>query len=72
MDSKLFSKPGQIIRIGTPPLMIEFINAVGGISFKEIWKHKVPGHYGDIEVFFISRNDLLITKKSAGRPQGSF
>jgi len=69
MDSKLFSKPGQIIRIGTPPLMIEFINAVGGISFKEIWKHKVPGHYGDIEVFFISRNDLLITKKSAGRPQ---
>ena len=69
MDLTLFSKPGQIVRIGTPPLMIEFINAVGGISFEKIWKHKVPGHYGDIEVFFISHNDLLITKKAAGRPQ---
>jgi hypothetical protein len=69
MDKKLFSNPGQIVRLGTPPLMIELINAVGGVTFEEIWKSKISGQYGDVKVFFISRDDLLKSKKAAGRPQ---
>jgi hypothetical protein len=34
MDKRTFSRQGQIVRIGTPPLMIELINAVGEVSFK--------------------------------------
>jgi hypothetical protein len=69
MDKNVFSKPGQIIRIGCPPLMVEFINNVGGLTFQEIWKNKVKGDYGDVRVSFISKSDLLKTKKAAGRPQ---
>jgi hypothetical protein len=64
-----FSEQGRIIRMGSPPMMIELINAVGGVTFEEIWQNKAPGHYGDVKVFFISRNDLLKSKKAAGRPQ---
>lgn len=69
IDKSDFSKPGQILRIGSPPMMVELINAVGGLTFQEIWERRVQGTYGDVGVFFISRNDLLITKKAAARPQ---
>jgi predicted nucleotidyltransferase len=69
IDKNDFSKPGQILRIGSPPMMVELINAVGGLTFREIWERRVEGNYGEVSVSFISRNDLLITKKAAARPQ---
>lgn len=69
MDENTLSEQGRIIRIGSPPLMIELINAVGGVNFEDIWKNKITGTYGDVRVFFISRSDLLSTKKAANRPQ---
>jgi hypothetical protein len=69
MDMDVFSRQGQIVRIGTPPLMIELINAIGGVTFEEVWGHKISGHYGDVQVYFLSREDLLRSKKAAGRPQ---
>jgi hypothetical protein len=69
MDLNLFSKQGQIVRMGSPPLMIELINAIGGVTFEEIWANKISGHYGEVQVYFLSREDLLKSKKAAGRPQ---
>ena len=69
MDKSVFSRPGQILRIGSPPLMVELINNVSGVTFQEIWDRKVKGNYGEVTVPFISKNDLVITKKTAGRPQ---
>jgi hypothetical protein len=69
MVMNTFSEQGRIIRMGSPPMMIELINAVGGVTFEEIWKNKVSGHYGNVSVFFLSKNDLLKSKKAAGRPQ---
>ncbi|MBN2189521.1 MAG: nucleotidyltransferase [Chitinispirillaceae bacterium] len=69
MAANTFSEQGRIVRMGSPPMMIELINAVGGVTFEEIWRNKVKGRYGDVEVFFISKNDLLKSKKAAGRPQ---
>jgi Nucleotidyl transferase of unknown function (DUF2204) len=69
MIMNTFSEQGRIIRMGSPPMMIELINAVGGVTFDEIWQNKVSGHYGNVSVFFLSKNDLLKSKKAAGRPQ---
>jgi hypothetical protein len=69
MDANTFSEQGRIVRMGSPPLMIELINAVGGVTFAHIWKNRVQGTYGDVPVCFISRIDLLRNKKAAGRPQ---
>jgi hypothetical protein len=69
MVMNTFSEQGRIIRMGSPPMMIELINAVGGVTFEEIWRNKVSCHYGDVPVFFISKSDLLKSKKAAGRPQ---
>jgi hypothetical protein len=69
LEDVAFSEEGKIIRMGVSPVLIELINAVSGITFDQIWKNKVSGEYGSVNVFYISLNDLLINKKASGRPQ---
>lgn len=61
--------PGSIIRMGIPPVMIEMINRISGLSFSDVWEHRITGNYGAIPVNYISYDNLLINKKSAGRPK---
>jgi len=61
--------PGSIVRIGIPPIMIEMINQISGLSFDEVWNRRIPGHYGNVPVSYISHADLLANKKAAGRPK---
>jgi predicted nucleotidyltransferase len=42
---------------------------VKGVSFKDIWKHKISGKIGKTEVFFPSLEDMIRMKKAAGRPK---
>jgi len=69
IDKNLFSEFGRIVRIGTPPMMVELINGIDGVSFEEVWKNKVLGKYDTENIFFISLTDLKKTKHASGRPQ---
>ena len=40
---------------------------VKGISFDEVWSHKVKDKIGAVEVYFASLDDLIKMKKAAGR-----
>ena len=64
-----FKDPGSIIRIGFPPVKIEMINSISGLSFNEVWKNRISGYYGTIPVDFISYKHLLKNKSKSGRPK---
>ncbi len=59
--------PGSIIRMGIPPVRIEMINTISGLSFNEVWERRISGNYGNVAVNYISYTDLLINKKASGR-----
>jgi predicted nucleotidyltransferase len=59
--------PGSIIRMGIPPVRIEMINTISGLSFNEVWERRIAGNYGNVAVNYISYTDLLINKKASGR-----
>ena len=61
--------PGSIIRMGIPPVRIEMINTISGLSFNEVWERRTSGNYGNVAVNYISYDDLLINKKASGRPK---
>jgi hypothetical protein len=61
-----FKDPGSIIRLGNPPVRLELINNISGLSFEDTWKHRVSGEYGEVTVNYISFQDLLKNKKTAG------
>lgn len=64
-----FEEPGSIIRMGFPPVKIEMINSISGVSFEEVWNNCNSGLYGAVQVNFISYKDLLKNKKESGRPK---
>lgn len=66
---KEFADPESIIRMGVPPVRLEMFNTISGVSFEEVWKSCVKGTYGVIPVNYISCKDLIINKKTSGRPK---
>jgi hypothetical protein len=41
--------------------------SVTGVSWEKADTGKVPGCYGDTQVYFLSREDFIINKKAVGR-----
>ncbi len=65
----LFRTKGNIITFGVEPVRVDIINDISGVKFVNAWKKRVRGHYGDVEVNFIGRLDLIRNKKSTLRLQ---
>ena len=62
-------RPGNIIRMGIPPVRIELMNSVSGVTFDEVWVGRVAGDYGDVAIAYIGRAELLRNKTASGRPK---
>lgn len=64
-----FLKKHFITQLGFPPLRIDILNDLDGVSFEEAWKNKKIVKIENMPVNFIGYNELLIVKEKAGRPQ---
>jgi hypothetical protein len=58
---------GNGIRFGVSPIMIEIINEASGISIEDCYSRKEVIVVENTEIPLISKSDLIINKKSAGR-----
>lgn len=67
LSPDLFKKPGNIITLGVAPVSVDFLNEIDGVSFIEAKKHRVRGKYGDVDIYFIGKEDLLKNKRSTHR-----
>lgn len=64
-----FLESGQVIQLSVAPVRIDILTSAQGIEFANLWPNRVTGCYGDIEVFFISKSDLIRMKRQSGRKQ---
>ncbi|RKX81259.1 MAG: hypothetical protein DRP57_12090 [Spirochaetes bacterium] len=62
-----FETPDMIIQLGVPPLRIDFVTSIDGVSWSTAWDKKASGSLGDVSVFFIGKNELLTNKRKTGR-----
>ena len=62
-----FEKPGQVIQLGVPPVRIDIITSIGGVSWEEAFADRVAGRYGDIMVHYIGRKQFIKNKRFVGR-----
>ncbi len=58
---------GNVIVIGTTPVRIDLVNRIDGVTFGEAQPNAVRGKYGDADVTFIGRKDLIRNKQSTPR-----
>jgi hypothetical protein len=66
---KDFAASGRVVQLGFPPLRIDIMTAIDGVSFDDAWSRKVESRYGNEKVYFISREDLIANKRASGRKQ---
>jgi predicted nucleotidyltransferase len=59
--------PDKVIQLGYAPVRIDIITGLSGIDFSKAYANKVIGKYLGITTNFISREDLVASKKLAGR-----
>jgi len=67
LSAEDFERPEQVIQLGVPPVRVDIITSIAGISWDETFSGRVAGKYGDIQVHFIGREQLIINKKAVGR-----
>ena len=64
-----FDEPGRIIRLGVPPVRIELLTSISGVSFEECYSSRVVAQWDDVTVDVISREMLRLNKRASGRPK---
>lgn len=62
-----FNKPDNVIQLGRPPYRIDILTSIEGMIFDECFRRKFIYSYQDLEIVFISKEDLLKNKKMVGR-----
>ena len=62
-----FVAPDRVIQLGHPPVRVDLVTSITGVSWEEADTNKERGVYGDVSVFFIGRRQLVQNKRSTGR-----
>jgi hypothetical protein len=62
-----FTKPGHVVQLGVPPVRVDIMTSVTGLSWEKANASKVAGRYGDTPVWFLSREDFIANKRAVGR-----
>lgn len=58
-----------VFQIGMAPNRIDILTTVGGVTFDEAWPRRVVVRLWNRDVPVIGREDLIRTKRAAGRPR---
>ncbi|HOP29486.1 MAG TPA: hypothetical protein PK293_03015 [Spirochaetota bacterium] len=62
-----FSNPGIVIQLGYPPVRIDLITSITGVSWDEAFSNSLKGPFDDITVRFIGKKEFIKNKKAIGR-----
>ncbi|MEN6627486.1 MAG: hypothetical protein ABFD69_14775 [Candidatus Sumerlaeia bacterium] len=67
LSAEDFSHEGDFYQMGKPPLRVDIMMSIPGVVFDQAWQRRVETTIEGIRIPFISRDDLIASKKAAGR-----
>lgn len=62
-----FEQPGRVVQLGVPPVRIDLVTSLTGVTWEEAWTGKEPGRYGEVAVDYLGREQLVRNKRALGR-----
>ena len=62
-----FVKPERVVQLGVPPVRIDILTSISGVSWEEAEAGKEQGAFGDVPVAYIGRREYIKNKRSTGR-----
>ena len=69
LTPKDFAEEGFFFQMGVPPVRVDVLMGIPGIQFEECWDRRMEVDFDGLKVIFISKQDLIASKRAAGRPQ---
>lgn len=58
---------GNIIQLGYPPVRIDLISVLDGLTPEEIWEGRLAGKFGDHDANYIGKESFIKNKRTLGR-----
>jgi len=62
-----FEKPNQIIQLGVPPVRVDLITSISGVTWEQAMGGSIASDMDGTTVRFIGKNELVMNKRAAGR-----
>jgi hypothetical protein len=62
-----FKKKDSVVKLGLPPVRIDIITSISGVTWEQADASKEPGKYGEVPVFYIGKNQYVANKRAIGR-----
>ena len=67
LSPKDFEEPDKLIQLGVPPVRVDLVTSITGVTWDEVCLGKVKEKYGNIPVYFIGRDHFIVNKRALGR-----
>ena len=67
LSPELFQNQNKVIRMGVPPIRIELITSIDGVSFDDCYLSRVEDELDGVKVNLIDLEHLKINKQASGR-----
>ncbi len=62
-----FNFPDKVVQLGVPPVRVDLITSLTGVTWEEAYSHRTKGMFGDVSVYFIGLKEFISNKKATGR-----
>ena len=69
LTEKDFCEEGYFYKLGVPPVRVDILMSIPGVSFNAAWEGREKAEFNNVDVYFISKKDLITSKRASGRPQ---
>lgn len=62
-----FTSPDTVLQLGVEPSRIDLLTGIDGVEFDDAWKNKAQVRVDELEIYVLSKADLLKNKLAANR-----
>ena len=62
-----FSRPGIVFQMGLPPVRIDVLTELSGLTFSEAWSTRTRAAFGPVMADVIGREAFIKNKRATGR-----
>lgn len=66
-QAERFASGNRMATLGKPPLQIDILNSISGVSFAAAWRGRRRARLGSVVVPFLGPRELIRNKRAAGR-----
>jgi hypothetical protein len=67
LTSADFERPDRVVQLGVPPVRVDLITSISGVTWDEAAAGRVEGAYGGVRVGYLGRAQFVANKRASGR-----